>query len=73
MERYKEKEILNMYLQGTTLDMDFQLQSQNLMADITNKQLRDEVVSFGKPKIRHYKAEMEVNLLQQDPKEPIDA
>lgn len=62
-----------MYLQDNALDTIFQLQSQDLMIELTFTQLKDKLVNLSRPKIPHYKAEMDISMIQQESDKPIDA
>jgi len=68
-----KKELLSMYLQDTTLDLVFQLQSQNLMAETTYNQLKDKLRSLCRHKIPLNKTEMEISMIQMNQDEPIDS
>jgi len=69
----KRKELLPMYLQDTALDLVFQLKLQNLVTETTYAELKDKLVSLCRPKIPLYKAEIELNAMQQhiDERAPI--
>lgn len=60
-----------MFLQDMALDLIFQIQDQ--IATLTYDEMKDKLIGLCRPKLPRYKAEIEVNLVQQNEDETIDA